>query len=168
MDIFVSAFLFIWAVISCIAQFSSDRLIFLKQADWFSLIPQWTFFAPIPGTSDYHLMFRDRYISGDYTEFREIDLTSPRKLMHTIWNPDKHNEKILSDVVHTFAQMAGKIESPQLMFTIPYILILNYVSNTEHVPNANATQFTIVESPSSHSGRTLTITFISGLHRLRP
>lgn len=166
-EIFFTLLFGSWAVVSCVAQFSSRRILPLRQADWFALIPQWTFFAPNPGTSDYHLMFRDRLKDGGYSQFKEIHLAFPRKLTDTLWNPGKRNQKILSDLVQALAQMVDEIELSQMVFTIPYILLLNYVSNVEHFHNALATQFIIVESPKLNS-KTPAIIYISAFHRLQP
>jgi hypothetical protein len=36
------------------------------------LLPRWTFFAPNPGTVDYHLCYRHRLANGEFTHWQEV------------------------------------------------------------------------------------------------
>ena len=146
LTILVGVLFLCWFVLSITGQFSIARLAAINRADLFSLIPRWTFFAPNPGTSDYNLLYREKYEGGGFSHFKEIPLTSPRSLRNALWNPEKRNQKALSDSVHTLIRLAYKMKIYGLKTTIPYIAIINYLSSLDHPPMVSATQFMIIES----------------------
>ncbi len=71
----------------------------VKSLDLFSLIPTWNFFAPNPGTNDYHLLYRERLDAGGYGVWREVPFPKQSGLLKAVWNPRKRRAKVLSDVV---------------------------------------------------------------------
>jgi len=94
------------------------------------------------------LVYRDRMADGSITEWREIDITEPRKLFSFVWNPEKRSKKVLSDVVSSIVSSipSEKEFLDALMLTIPYLIILNVVS---HIDGGNETthrQFILVET----------------------
>src|SRR5581483_6746809 len=44
----------------------------LNARDRLAIIPHWTFFAPNPGTSDFHLLARDRLAGGGFSAWKEV------------------------------------------------------------------------------------------------
>ena len=48
-----------YGLLSLLFQFESRLKKWLASKDALSLLPSWSFFAPIPGTSDYRIIFRD-------------------------------------------------------------------------------------------------------------
>jgi hypothetical protein len=71
----------------------------IKSFDLFSLIPTWNFFAPNPGTNDYHLLYRERLDAGGYGVWREVPFPKQSGLLKLVWNPRKRRAKVLSDIV---------------------------------------------------------------------
>src|SRR6516165_3344166 len=63
-----------------------------KYRDVCGIIPLWTFFAPNPGMTDYHLMWRDRYADHSCSPWHEVVAPSASWLK-AIWNPHKRSRK---------------------------------------------------------------------------
>src|SRR5690348_12432463 len=63
-DILIALFFLGWFILSILNQFGFAWFDKITRHDHFSLLPLWTFFAPNPGQSDYHLIYRDRKTDG--------------------------------------------------------------------------------------------------------
>lgn len=79
MEAIIGLILMGWLAASILNQFRFSWFQRFRQYDSFSLLPIWSFFAPNPGQSDYHLVFRDRQHDGSHSEWSEIEITEPRK-----------------------------------------------------------------------------------------
>jgi hypothetical protein len=137
-----------WFVLSVINQFRFrwfDRVLAL---DYFSLIPYWTFFAPNPGRSDYHLVYRDQLSDGSTTSWCEADLSMPRGVLAFLWNPEKRSKKVLSDVAMSIARVVYTDPRAEgtIMISFQYLLILNYLTKCYRMSKGVARQFAIVET----------------------
>ena len=160
----------------------------IKSIDLFSLIPTWNFFAPNPGTNDYHLLYRERLDTGEYGVWMEIPFPKQSGLLKLVWNPRKRRAKVLSDIVislgtavaearlaalerfaprdHAEAR-AGKggpdagarrgeyeallsrlisEELQPIKLSIPYLIVLNYLSQLPHSPFSHAIQFLFAQT----------------------
>jgi hypothetical protein len=157
-----------WFLISALAQLNVKGIAWLKLRDVFSLIPNWSFFAPRPGTSDYHLLFRDSDVSGEWGKWREIPLASRRTLWGALWNPEKRKTKVLSDVVRGLVRLAQNQGFKDFSLTLPYLAILNYVSSIHRSKACLQTQFMILQSEGFFADRDPQFLFMSGMHNLAP
>jgi hypothetical protein len=137
-----------WFVLSVINQFSFRWFDRVKAFDYFSLIPYWTFFAPNPGQTDYHLVYRDRLPNGSTTPWCEVALTEPRGPVAFIWNPRKRPKKVLADVAMSIARLVRTDPSvePLVIVSFQYLLILNYLMRSLPAPAGIQRQFAIVET----------------------
>jgi hypothetical protein len=137
-----------WFIVSVLNQFRFGWFNRIRRADRFSLLPAWTFFAPNPGQSDYHLVYRDRRADGSLTGWREVPITVPRKPYSFIWNPWKRSRKVLSDMVGTVisASRANPQLGDEIMLSIPYLVLLNVVCHFDTSPDATHRQFLLVET----------------------
>src|SRR3954470_12564692 len=88
-----------WFVVAVLNQFRFRWFDRVRRRDRLYLLPAWTFFAPNPGRSDYHLVYRDRRRDGSLTDWREVPLGAPRRPYSCVWNPRKRARKALSDIV---------------------------------------------------------------------
>ncbi len=138
----------------------------LKARDIFSLIPNWSFFAPRPGTSDYHLLFRDIGADGECGKWRELSLSDARTLWGAIWNAQKRSRKVLSDVVRGLVRLAQDKSRKDFCLTLPYLAILNYVSSLPRNDRSVRTQFMILMSHGFLSEQDPQFVFMSNVHRL--
>lgn len=188
------------------------------ESDVFSIIPSWNFFAPNPGTTDYHLLYRDKLESGELSVWREIPIDKEPSLLRAVWNPRKRKSKVLSDVVSVVNQSTGQArnrafeiaqrefdegrlpqppstpeegspsepkEQPEpedpilkrateifeqeirtLQVTIPYLIILNYLSHISHPVFSASTQFLLAETRAYDRTWEPQIVFISEFHKL--
>ena len=166
MTTFCIAVLVAWLLISTLAQLSWAPMKKLKTHDAFSLIPNWSFFAPKPGTSDYHLVYRDTDSSGGTGQWREIPLADERTLWGAIWNPQKRKTKTLSDVVRGLITLAKDRSLKDYSLTLPYLAILNYISSLPRSGPWVRTQFMILKSEGFYSEQDPQFLFLSNEHRL--
>lgn len=160
------AVLGIWFLISALSQLKVRGVSELKTHDIFSLIPNWSFFAPRPGTSDYHLLFRDIHANGTPCKWQEIPLAEERTLFGAVWNPQKRRTKTLSDVVRGLLQMAQDTSIKDFSLTLPYLAILNYISSLPRSTSCAETQFMILKSEGFFSDQNPKFLFLSNLHRV--
>lgn len=162
----LSFFLSIWLVLIAITQIPSKLSSYIHDIDYFSLIPSWTFFAPEPGVTDYHLLTRIKLKSGDITPLVVESITNNKIITNAIWNPKKRKHKVLTDVVQTFARLS--FEFPKnLSLTTPYLLILNYISQIYKIQyKGEQIQFVIAETKGFQLKKEPKIIFMSEFHEL--
>jgi len=156
----------VWFLVSTLSQLNLPPATVLKSHDVFSLIPNWSFFAPRPGTSDYHLLFRDLISSGEAGRWQEIPLADKRTLWGAIWNPQKRRTKTLSDVVRGLLRLAQDKSLRDYSLTLPYLVILNYVSSIPRPETSVQTQFMILKSEGFLSNEDPQFLFLSNVHGL--
>src|SRR5437763_816434 len=126
----VTVVLTIWFVLSVLGQFDWKIVRSIRSWDPFGLIPRWTFFAPRPGVTDYHLVYQT-FVGDKPRPWREEVLSDPRTLRSAVWNPQKRNRKALVDSVRAFTRMARNLDADtlwQLQYTIPYIAVLSHLT----------------------------------------
>jgi hypothetical protein len=147
-DLILGSLFTIWFTLSVVNQFSFQWFDRVLEFDYFSLIPYWTFFAPNPGRTDYHVVYRDKRPDGSTTNWREVVLTEPRGLASVVWNPKKRSKKVLSDVAMSIARIvrANPATEQFVIVSFQYLLILNYL--VKSVPSSTSVerQFAIVET----------------------
>lgn len=139
-------------------RFAVKRVLLLR------LVPQWNFFAPIPGTHDSHLLYRDQLVDGCLGPWREcLDFTGKRRAAALIWHPEKRAKKTLCDITATLMR-----ENPPdrnlIKLSIPHLLALNYIAALPRSSLSSARQFVLIETCASDPKPN--ILFVSGLHSL--
>lgn len=129
------------------------------------LLPRWTFFAPNPATRDLHLVVRDRLLSGELTEWEELEYAPERGNFDAVWHPGKRSRKAVTDA----AQSLKMIVRRNVMWvpgSLPYLVILNMcVHGVPRKLQATARQFALVET-SGRVDRQLWIVYSSQFHPL--
>lgn len=152
---YVTAIVFgLWFTLSIPGQFESRLARRIRRKDIFGLIPTWTFFAPNPGTSDYHLIYRD-FENEVLGAWKEIPFVFGRTWYNWLWNPLKRRSKVLSDCVSSIGRSIRDSDQDQakiaagLPLTVPYMLLLNSVIQKDDANIARSfdllRQFAIVE-----------------------
>lgn len=135
-------------------------------ASW--LVPGWSFFAPVPGTKCYHLMYRDLTPEGatDWRPFSTPRLGSPARFL---WNPDKTTNKALVDVANDFSLIVASLSEPErrepprrLQISLPYLTLLSCVSEQPRFDAPVATQFALGQTGAADASMLM----ISSVHRL--
>ena len=159
----------VWVAATIANQFHSWYPTWLRAVDVFGLIPIWTFFAPNPGMTDYYLLYRDRLPDGSFDNWRKVEFKeSENGFRLALWNPTKRKHKALSDMVSSLIRLANRRRSEALIVTVPYILILNFITSRPHSLGTNGTQFMVLEhggfSGEPERSRVLVLSAIHRLH----
>lgn len=163
----ILTFFSVWLLISICCQFNKTKIgTFLRQLDLFSLIPYWSFFAPNPGTTDYHLLYRDKVDSNTGSYWKEYKLSSNRSLVGAVWNPKKRTKKVLSDAVSSLITLSKDLKDNEYKTTLPYIALLNFIASIPRGNTATATQFMIMESYGHFTERKPVVIFRSEFHKI--
>ena len=148
----------------------------LSQHDFFSkafggfgiarVIPRWTFFAPNPGVTDYHIVVRDRLPNGTTTGWKHVPFAQGRTSVDLIWNHRKRSRKVLHDSVQMLRVCAVSSGCPKgELFSLPYILLLRYSVVSVPPQTGAVRQFAVIES-RGHSARALEATYVSSFHKV--
>lgn len=128
------------------------------------LVPQWSFFAPTPGTQNLYLLYRDLYANGDVTAWRAIHgMDKDRGLFTFAWNPRRRLRKALLDLILALELGRQEIQPELFKLSTPYLLILNHLSGVPRVPGAVATEFLVMASNPNEPPH---VAFQSDRHRL--
>lgn len=157
----------IWLGLTILLHVPLSVLDGLRIRDKLAITPSWRFFAPIPGTSDYHLLARDKFVGGTVGAWQEADINSKqRTALAFLWNPDKRSNKALFDVTTTLLQVASKANDQHetIPLSIPYLILLNAVSNLPRSPFTTGRQFMLVKTDGP--GALPDLLFISNMHDL--
>ncbi|MEH6305781.1 hypothetical protein RYH73_09005 [Olivibacter sp. CPCC 100613] len=173
-DLLISSVLIGWFICTLICQFRSSKLsTFIKShLDCFGLVPLWTFFAPNPGKKDYHILFRDKNGDEIISEWEELEITEERSAFSWLWNPEKRDKKILSDVVQNLVShlpyYRNENQSTNLiMFSMPYIIILNVLSHYHRRTNFSYRQFMLAESSGYLNETGPSVILLSVFHKIQ-
>ena len=160
--------LIVWGLVSILNQFQLKINSKIASFDPYSLIPQWSFFAPNPGTFDYHLLFRDDGEDLDLN-WQEIPLLYERTKISFLWNPNKRLNKALFDMTETLKQieLREKDNKNFIYISLPYLYLLNLVLSQPNIKdNSNLRQFIIVRNYGRSTDKENEIVFISKIHMI--
>jgi hypothetical protein len=152
-------------VLIAVRQVSSQQYHRLTGWDIAGLLPVWRFFAPEPGRFDYHLLYRDKLRNELITPWREIQTTTSCGSLRAIWNPSKRSNKALVDIVSDLAREWNEVDDGRIMYSVPYIALLNRVSNLPRLQDADGTQFAVFVSPGL-TGQSAELLFASNFHSI--
>jgi hypothetical protein len=111
-----------------------------------SFLPNWSFFAPIPGMHDYILRIRYYDEKGEQPSDWKIlqKKIEKRSYISIFWNPKKKLSKILFDVINDLIQFNNKVRDLNyLRLSTPYLQLLNFINGREHPDSKKYIQFSI-------------------------
>lgn len=159
----------LWIILTVIFSMFSGKFKIVSKIGVFGyLIPQWNFFAPNPGTSDFYLLYRTQTESGVLSHWKNLNEISERKWYSTFWNPDKIRKKAILDYAIEFKSSFSKIEKENdekfLIISSPYLLIINLISNILKGSKEKFVQFLILEENCSNNE--MTTCLISKMHKI--
>ncbi len=175
----IVAILLGWVVVTVANQRRDTRRLVrrITNLDICGLVPIWTFFAPNPGDTDVHLLFRDRDQDGRVTCWREVKLTGRRWILD-LWSPQRRINKAIVDVAYDLARPDDVTQDAQpapdgpllvnkrRVLSFPYLLILNYVSSLTGDFGAVERQFAIARTPGMRGRDRPQVTLVSAFHRV--
>jgi hypothetical protein len=160
-------FLVVLFVPTVIAQFQNNWVDQIRQRDLANLLPAWYFFAPRPVTYHLYLLYRDEYEDGLVTSWHKVSFSEQRKWWHFIWNPKKRLNKSFFDIFKDLMDHI-KINKDEefIIGSLPYLILLNFVSNQSHDPLAVNTQFAVFKKEAGADE--MDLLFLSFVHDLEP
>jgi len=169
----VLSFYLLFACLTCLNQLSIPRLQrALARIDIFRLLPVWTFFAPNPGVSDYHLVYRCRDKNGNISPFKKVSLRNKKNIANAIWNPGKRSQKALNDFVQDIRRMISDNDMDEtnehlLKLSFSYIVTLHYCTElVKQTFEEASVQFMILESFGYFELRKPRLILNSEFHRI--
>lgn len=162
----VVAFFGFWFVATLIKQLRTPWAGFVHRHDRFSIVPQWTFFAPNPGRSDLHVLYRDQRANGRYTAWTEMNTMSARSAWSWVWNPRKRVRKAISDAVGSLASISQGDIGPEIMVSRAYLMLLSMVCSAERPADARYREFVIAATDSTERDTVPRVRLRSALHPL--
>lgn len=174
-----------WFLVSILGQVNvvdpRSRFQRMRRYDVFGLIPVWTFFAPRPAWTDYHLLYRDLLDTGEVTAWSEVVTVPKRRSLHAVWNPDKHTRKAVIDLIRTFtkelehvARGAGIPDGTlptaaqlpaRILTSMSYLSLLSAASAQPHFGNPRATQLLVMKRDPTPGARPRAM-LVSPFHQL--
>lgn len=166
MRVAVIAVMLIWLALSAVCQIPCRFTRRLRARDLAGLIPHWPFFAPVPGTCDYYLLYRDELADGSVADWREIALCDDRRPWHIVWNPWKRPKKALFDLATSIMGEAAANRTDDIPLSVPYLTILTYVSSLRRSYSTRATQFVLMIRDETRAAAIPTPVFVSARHPL--
>jgi len=168
LDGIIAAFIVVWFGLCVATQFPQDVFQRVRRWDIFHLLPRWSFFAPRPLTSDYHFLYRDSLVDGTHTDWTEVQFSPPRSsLLSWLWNPEKRQAKAFCDLVSDLMQHQRlHHDETSIQLAVPYLMLLNYITNLPRSSNWTHTQFMLMTSPGELSTEAPTPLMLSGVHQL--
>src|SRR5215467_11033948 len=117
-----------WLGLSILNQIRPAWIRSVKRFDIFSAIPIFTFFAPRPGISDWHILYRDKLVDDTVTDWRELlplpTLTWRKLIIRLFLNPVKRERKIASDMCAFMMRTGPPLKkSKRMLIHLPYLWI---------------------------------------------
>jgi len=162
MDIIVAAFFALWAGASILVLFPRVAS-FIRYKDFFGLVPEWKFFAPIPGKGDFHLLYRDLY-AEDTTEWTEIDIGGERRWWNFLWDPGRRDRKAAFDAAREMARYITPEYRYQIELSIPYLSLLCFVCGQPRTLTPSQTQFLLLYSEAGYLEGEPQVSLLSSTH----
>ena len=157
-----------WFLCSVAAQIPGRLSERLRYWDVIYVLPFWSFFAPVPGRSDFFLLCRDTLEDGAVTDWLDVTPWEPRRFYDFLWNPGRRDRKRFLDLISLLLLLAAdRPPESALQMSLPYLALLNYVASLRHPSNAVATQFLVMQRdhPGTHPAEP-SANFVSASHSL--
>lgn len=165
MVIVVGALAF-FSVASIAHQFRACKR-WLRRLDPGFLLPTYTFFAPVPMTNDFRLVYR--IDPGAVGAWKEVCIYRGRRWFQPLLNPEKYYAKAFVDVCNFLLEEHAHLENKKVVqVSIHYISLLSLVATTLRRVGASATTvcFAIVSSEDTEALRIKGMFFLSMSHRV--
>ncbi len=154
----------VWFAASVVNQFFSKGNVWLAKLDPFRLVPQWRFFAPRPGVTDFHLVVRDW--SPGPGQWREVPVIHERTSLSCVWHPGKRLAKAVLDYVGLARRGSRGDAGNSVVVSIAYLGLLNFVLRAMPLPRDGGRQFAVLETPGFQKVDTPRLVIRSEVHRL--
>lgn len=160
-----------WLLLTVGNQFPGSATRRIRSLDVLNIVPKWTFFAPRPGQTDIHLLYRSVSDTHCHGQWREVYPVTIRRGWTAVWNPEKRRRKAIVDLANRLMQAASESkDTNRIIIGIPYLAFLNLVSGLDasgHTP-LQMRQFALVASEGPYSVAAPRLLARSDLHITAP
>jgi hypothetical protein len=160
-----------WTAVSVLNQVPAARRRLNGTLNSLCLLPAFSLFSPEPVDVDYHLLWRDHRVDDSFGPWHEIE-SEPANWWRGVWNPRGRDRSAMQTIVSSLSMLAGEV-APRcghgegiLIYSLPYLALLNVVMAQPRAATAAARHFAIVESSGFGPDRRVAIGITSMLHRL--
>ena len=158
--ILIIAIFLVWLVLSIVSQFGINK--FKRNVFSKLLLPEWRFFSPQPLSNDMNLFYRDK--NADFiTQWKPALPELSTRFYNFIYNPNRRIRKTIIDSTKVLS-IKFTHEKDDIHTTIPYLVLLFYITSIHRDYLATETQFAIVTS--SHEATKNELVFSSYFHNL--
>ena len=176
MTIAYLSFFSAWLILTIFWQFSycRENSKLLRRINFLHILPIWTFFAPRPGMSDTHIVYRDKLRSHQITGWTEVSLIDERNPFHWLWNPRKRLDKLAVDALSDvkFIKNRGTKDGSedtaiqqQVKLSKGYLILLNIVFKQPKIePESMWRQYAVLDATHTAGERTIAPIFFSPYH----
>lgn len=167
LDFVVLGVLSLFTISSILYQFHRPTKKIIDKYDKIGVFPNWSFFAPVPGTYDIRILYRDQNQEMSLnSNWIEIELYFKQKRRFDFfWNPRKYYQKAIIDLSQGLIlkhQEYKNINLTQLSW--PYITILQHVMREPKNRNVTKRQFLIAKSNGFGNHKKVKMVFLSKYH----
>jgi hypothetical protein len=130
--------------------------------DHLQLVPQWSFFAPIPNRSDYFLYIR--VLTGKrVSPWQEVRLADERRWVAFVWNPGRRVRKGFFDLAAELCRLATRPRE-EVLVSLPYLHLLLVTTTLVAKSPHDQVQFAIGRTVPMESETEVDILFCSEFH----
>lgn len=185
-ELVVGGILAVWLLLTALNQFQWGRQLAepLLRYDVCAVVPNWTFFAPNPISTDTHLLHRDIYADGRPGPWRTIELRhrsgplgssgGERRvakgildLQHTLLVPNTEGDRGGASPPEP-EDRAGDLKpaSPSILFSTAYLACLNVAYQAPHDQFAAGAQFALATAAGPEDEQRASVQFVSARHVL--
>ncbi|SFT08889.1 hypothetical protein SAMN04487890_11069 [Mucilaginibacter polytrichastri] len=154
-----------WFILSACAQAKLSFVGKWHPNDWFRLIPNWRFFAPLPIRNDFRLEYRYLLASGIKTQWATCLTLPERKIWCTIWYPEKRQRKALTTALNRIKKTYESSGLNRAAKTNSYLCILNYLQHLETPRDCKCIKFRAVFTQDFNPNATNKVVFYSHWHK---
>lgn len=136
----------------------------VRSRDYFSLVPTWRFFAPVPARADYQIFMR-AFSAECASSWHELHVPPPRTLGHLFWAPQHREQKAVFDVVTELMRVFPYVDGDSVNSLPQYRLLEAHIVSEARLIEDFAThdtvQFTILATGGFDLSVDPSILFIS-------
>lgn len=134
-------------------------------------IPHWRFFAPNPGTSNHHILYRAKENNREqWGDWEELIPSIKPNMLSAIWNPNGRYLKANFDMTNLLISMINSGASFELIKTSEtYLIITEILRNQLESLNVTEFQFLVATSTYDKSAKNSFIfepKFFSEIHQI--
>jgi hypothetical protein len=127
------------------------------------ILPYWGFFAPHPGHTGNHLIYRDG--DGDiWGPWEEVPIPN-RTPWEFVWNPSRFERKALLDLMNGFAKTRESFASVgATQLSLAYLAMLTWVMAQPRHGDEPLRQFAVISTTGHADDRELSVAILSAGH----